>query len=185
MLERLIADGLAGRFPAEEVDILNWKEMLKRAQDLQLKLRKRLNQRAARSSAAPAMAEDPKRPVASGRRKAMARVQTLSSNEGAARQARRTNDSRRLATLNSGSRLWVLRQEVAIHRCAFGIWPTNVSQMTVRNEAMRSGEGHKISQPCNATGRIAPLMARARWSASKGSFFKFPVIRMASSNLSG
>ena len=35
MLERLIADGLAGRFPAEEVDILNWKEMLKRAQDLQ------------------------------------------------------------------------------------------------------------------------------------------------------
>ena len=36
------ADGLAGRFPAEEVDILGWKEMLKRAQDLQLKLRKRL-----------------------------------------------------------------------------------------------------------------------------------------------
>ena len=35
----------------------NWKEMLKRAQDLQLKLRKRLNQRAARS-AAPAMAEE-------------------------------------------------------------------------------------------------------------------------------
>ena len=32
--------------------------MLKRAQDLQLKLRKRLNQRAARSSAAPAMAEE-------------------------------------------------------------------------------------------------------------------------------
>ena len=32
VLERLIADGLAGRFPAEEVDILNWKEMLKRAQ---------------------------------------------------------------------------------------------------------------------------------------------------------
>ena len=58
VLERLIADGLAGRFPAEEVDILNWKEMLKRAQDLQLKLRKRLNQRAARSSAAPAMAEE-------------------------------------------------------------------------------------------------------------------------------
>ena len=58
MLERLIADGLAGRFPAEEVDILKWKEMLKRAQDLQLKLRKRLNQRAARSSAAPAMAEE-------------------------------------------------------------------------------------------------------------------------------
>ena len=58
MLERLIADGLADRFPAEEVDILNWKEMLKRAQDLQLKLRKRLNQRAARSSAAPAMAEE-------------------------------------------------------------------------------------------------------------------------------
>ena len=55
MLERLIADGLAGRFPAEEVDILNWKEMLKRAQDLQLKLRKRLNQRAART---PAMAEE-------------------------------------------------------------------------------------------------------------------------------
>ena len=38
MLERL-ADGLAGRF---EVDIQDWKEMLKRAQDLQLKLRKRL-----------------------------------------------------------------------------------------------------------------------------------------------
>ena len=55
MLERLIADGLAGRFPAEEVDIQNWKEMLKRAQDLQLKLRKRLNQRAARM---PAMAEE-------------------------------------------------------------------------------------------------------------------------------
>ena len=56
VLERLIADGLAGRFPAEEVDIQNWKEMLKRAQDLQLKLRKRLNQRAARST--PAMAEE-------------------------------------------------------------------------------------------------------------------------------
>ena len=56
VLERLIADGLADRFPAEEVDILNWKEMLKRAQDLQLKLRKRLNQRAARST--PAMAEE-------------------------------------------------------------------------------------------------------------------------------
>ena len=55
VLERLIADGLADRFPAEEVDILNWKEMLKRAQDLQLKLRKRLNQRAAHST--PAMAE--------------------------------------------------------------------------------------------------------------------------------
>ena len=57
VLERLIADGLAGRFPAEEVDIQDWKEMLKRAQDLQLKLRKRLNQRAARS-AAPAVAEE-------------------------------------------------------------------------------------------------------------------------------
>ena len=34
VLERLIADGLAGRFPAEEVDIRDWKEMLKRAQDL-------------------------------------------------------------------------------------------------------------------------------------------------------
>ena len=34
---RLIADGLAGRFPAEEVDIQD--EMLKRAQNLQLKLR--------------------------------------------------------------------------------------------------------------------------------------------------
>ena len=55
VLERLIADGLAGRFPAEELDIQNWKEMLKRAQDLQLKLRKRLNQRAART---PAMAEE-------------------------------------------------------------------------------------------------------------------------------
>ena len=58
VLERLIADGLANRFPTHQVDILNWKEMLKRAQDLQLKLRKRLNQRAARSSAAPAMAEE-------------------------------------------------------------------------------------------------------------------------------
>ena len=57
VLERLIADGLAGRFPAEEVDIQDWKEMLKRAQNLQLKLRKRLFQRAARS-AAPAMAEE-------------------------------------------------------------------------------------------------------------------------------
>ena len=56
VLERLIADGLAGRFPAEEVDIQNWREMLQRAQDLQLKLRKRLNQRAARST--PAMAEE-------------------------------------------------------------------------------------------------------------------------------
>ena len=55
VLERLIADGLAGRFPAEELDIQNWREMLKRAQDLQLKLRKRLNQRAARM---PAMAEE-------------------------------------------------------------------------------------------------------------------------------
>ena len=50
MLERLIADGLAGRFPAEEVDILNWNA--EAVQDLQLKLRKRLNQRA------PAMAEE-------------------------------------------------------------------------------------------------------------------------------
>ena len=57
VLEQLIADGLAGRFPAEEVDIRDWKEMLRRAQDLQLKLCKRLNQRAARS-AAPAMAEE-------------------------------------------------------------------------------------------------------------------------------
>ena len=61
VLERLIADGLADRFPAEEVDILDWKEMLKRAQDLQLKLRKRLNQRAARM---PAMAEERRRPSA-------------------------------------------------------------------------------------------------------------------------
>ena len=44
--ERLIADGLAGRFPAEEVDIQNY---------LRLKLRKRLNQRAART---PAMTEE-------------------------------------------------------------------------------------------------------------------------------
>ena len=51
----LLIYGLAG--PAEEVDIQDWKETLKRAQDLQLKLRKRLNQRAARS-AAPAMAEE-------------------------------------------------------------------------------------------------------------------------------
>ena len=48
VLERLIADRLAGRFPAEEVDIQDWKEMLKRAQDLQLKLRKRLNARGPR-----------------------------------------------------------------------------------------------------------------------------------------
>ena len=57
MLERLIADGLAGRFPAEEVDIRDWKEMLKRAQDLQLKLGKRLNQRAAHGRGAQAPME--------------------------------------------------------------------------------------------------------------------------------
>ena len=45
VLERLIADGIAGRFPAEEVDIQDWKEMLKQVQELRLKLRKRLNQR--------------------------------------------------------------------------------------------------------------------------------------------
>ena len=50
--------GMSHFFGVAEVDILDWKEMLKRAQDLQLKLRKRLNQRAARSSAAPAMAEE-------------------------------------------------------------------------------------------------------------------------------
>ena len=47
----LIADGLAGRFPAEEVDIQDWKEMLKQVQELRLKLRKRSNQRTARSAA--------------------------------------------------------------------------------------------------------------------------------------
>ena len=36
VLQRLIADGVAGRFPAEEADLEDWKEMLKR-----LKLRKR------------------------------------------------------------------------------------------------------------------------------------------------
>ena len=39
VLERLIADGVAGRFPAEEVDIEDWKEMLKQVQELRLKLR--------------------------------------------------------------------------------------------------------------------------------------------------
>ena len=29
VLERLLADGVAGRFPAEEVDMQDWKEMLK------------------------------------------------------------------------------------------------------------------------------------------------------------
>ena len=46
---------LLGERPCWSGDILDWKEMLKRAQDLQLKLRKRLNQRAARM---PAMAEE-------------------------------------------------------------------------------------------------------------------------------
>ena len=39
MLERLLADGVAGRFPEEEVDMLDWREMLKHAQELRLKLR--------------------------------------------------------------------------------------------------------------------------------------------------
>ena len=61
MLERLITDGLAGRFPAEEVDIEDWKEMLKQVQELRLKLCKRSNQRAARSAApASPLAEDRK-----------------------------------------------------------------------------------------------------------------------------
>ena len=50
VLERLLADGVAGRFPAEEVDMQDWKEMLKHAQELRLKLRKLLNQRTARCS---------------------------------------------------------------------------------------------------------------------------------------
>ena len=56
VLERLLADGVAGRFPAEEVDMQDWRDMLKRSQELRLKLRKRLNQRAARCSA-PAVAD--------------------------------------------------------------------------------------------------------------------------------
>ena len=92
VLERLIADGLAGRFPAEEVDILNWKEMLKRAQDLQLKLRKRLNQRAARSSAAPAMAEE--------RQESWAPMEALREKREALRQRRiRTRDVATLAQI--------------------------------------------------------------------------------------
>ena len=59
VLERLLADGVAGRFPAEEVDMQDWKEMLKHARELRLKLRKRLNQRTARSSA-PTVAEERK-----------------------------------------------------------------------------------------------------------------------------
>ena len=59
VLERLIADGVAGRFPAEEVDMQDWREMLKQVQELRLKLRKRLNQRTARCSA-PAVAEERK-----------------------------------------------------------------------------------------------------------------------------
>ena len=55
VLERLLADGVAGRFPAEEVDMQDWRDMLKRSQELRLKLRKRLNQRTARCSA-PAVA---------------------------------------------------------------------------------------------------------------------------------
>ena len=57
VLERLLADGVAGRFPAEEVDMQDWRDMLKRSQELRLKLRKRLNQRTARCSA-PAVAEE-------------------------------------------------------------------------------------------------------------------------------
>ena len=57
VLERPLADGVAGRFPAEEVDMQDWRDMLKRSQELRLKLRKRLNQRAARCSA-PAVAEE-------------------------------------------------------------------------------------------------------------------------------
>ena len=45
VLERLLADGVAGRFPAEEVDMQDWRDMLKRSQELRLKLCKRLNQR--------------------------------------------------------------------------------------------------------------------------------------------
>ena len=58
VLERLLADGVAGRFPAEEVDMQGWRDMLKRSQELRLKLRKRL-QRTARSSA-PTVAEERK-----------------------------------------------------------------------------------------------------------------------------
>ena len=90
VLERLIADGLAGRFPAEEVDIQNWREMLKRAQDLQLKLRKRLNQRAARS-AAPAMAEE---------RQEKSSMEALREKREALRQRRiRTRDVATLAQI--------------------------------------------------------------------------------------
>ena len=89
VLERLIADGLADRFSAEEVDILNWKEMLKRAQDLQLKLRKRLNQRAARST--PAMAEE---------RQEESSMESLREKREALRQRRiRTRDVATLAQI--------------------------------------------------------------------------------------
>ena len=57
VLERLLADGVAGRFPAEEVDVQDWRDMLKHAQELRLKLRKRLNQRT-ESCSAPAVAEE-------------------------------------------------------------------------------------------------------------------------------
>ena len=89
MLERLIADGLADRFPAEEVDILNWKEMLKRAKTCSLSSASALNQRAARST--PAMAEE---------RQEESSMESLREKREALRQRRiRTRDVATLAQI--------------------------------------------------------------------------------------
>ena len=79
------AGGVAGRFPAEEVDMQDWRDMLKRSQELRLKLRKRLNQRTARCSA-PALAEERQEES----------CETLREKREALRQ-RRTRTSDRLA----------------------------------------------------------------------------------------
>ena len=95
VLERLIADGVAGRFPAEEVNIQDWKEMLKQVQELRLKLCKRLNQRTARS-AAPAMAEERKE-------ESWEAMEALREKREALRQSRiRTSDIASLAQIERG-----------------------------------------------------------------------------------
>ena len=50
-LERLMADGIAGVFPAEVPELEDWKELREKVQELRLKLRNRSNQRKARSAA--------------------------------------------------------------------------------------------------------------------------------------
>ena len=79
MLERLLADGVAGRFPAEEVDMQDWRDMLKHAQELRLKLRKRLNQRTARCSA-PAVAEERQESCETLQREALRQRRICTSN---------------------------------------------------------------------------------------------------------